>query len=193
MNPAVRYQIKHFKTLKSTNDKALIMARKGSPEGLVITADYQTQGRGREKKKWVSPRGWNLLFSILVRPQVKAHKAPLLTQLAAQAVRKVLAALCPETLVKIKKPNDVLMNGKKICGILVESSTQAGKIHFAVVGMGVNVLGKISAKIAGSTSIHEETGKKMKKKELLDGILAFFSQKYAENFQQDSEPLYNRN
>ena len=193
MNPAVRYQIKRFKTLKSTNDKALAYARNGAPEGLVITADYQTQGRGRKKKKWVSPRGWNLLFSILVRPQVKAHKAPLLTQLAAQAVRKVLAALCPETLVTIKKPNDVLMSGKKICGILVESSTQAGKIDFAVVGMGVNVLGKISTKIARSTSIYEETDNKMKKNDVLDRILAVFSQKYAENFQQDSEPLYNRN
>lgn len=193
MNSAVRYQIKHFKTLKSTNDKALVMARKGAPEGLVITADYQTQGRGREKKKWVSPRGWNLLFSVLVRPQVKAHKAPLLTQLAAQAVQKVLATLCPETSVRIKKPNDVLMNGKKICGILVESSTQGGKVDFAVVGMGVNVIGRISSKIDGSTSIYEETGKKMEKSEVLEQILSILGQKYADNYQQGSETAYNRN
>ncbi len=179
----MRYQIKHFKTLKSTNDKALVLARKGAPEGVVIQADYQTRGRGRDKKKWISPRGWNLLFSILVRPQVKAHQAPLLTQLAAQAVQKVLTVACPETKVKIKKPNDVLMNGKKICGILVESSSTAGKIDFVVVGMGVNVFGNISGKIAGSTSIYEETGEKMEKNKILDQILSAFRQKCAESFQ----------
>jgi len=184
LNPAVRYQIRHFKTLKSTNDTALALAREGAPEGLVITADYQTCGRGRMKKKWISPRRWSLLFSIVVRPQVQAHRAPLLTQLAAQTVKSVLSKECPGTTVRIKKPNDVLMNGKKICGILVESSTKGGKLDFAVIGIGVNVLGKIGNKIKGSTSIYEEIGRKIEKNELLTYILDYFDDQYDEHYNQ---------
>lgn len=152
------------------------------PEGVVITADYQTRGRGTKQRTWISPRGWNLLFSIVLRPRTGAHKAPLLTRIAANAVKKVLAVECPDTVVRIKKPNDVLMNEKKICGILVESSSKAGKLDFAVVGMGINVLGQISSKIDGSTSINEETGKKKEKNELLALILDEFGLKYIECF-----------
>lgn len=174
----MHYEIRHFRTLKSTNDTCLALAKAGAPEGMVIVADYQTRGRGRGEKKWVSPRGNNLLFTVLLRPKVKAHKAPLLTQIAAQTVKSVLTEECPDTTVRIKKPNDVLMNGKKICGILVESSTKSGKVDFAVVGMGINVAGKISDKIKSSTSIYEETGKKLKKIDVLSGILANFSHQY---------------
>ena len=178
----MRYDIRHFKTLPSTNDTALAMAREGAPEGVVITTDYQTRGRGTKQRKWISPRGWNLLFSIVVRPRTGAHKAPLLTRIAANAVKAVLTAECPGVVVRIKKPNDVLMNEKKIGGILVESSSKGGKLDFAVVGMGINVGGRMSTKISGSTSIYEEISKKIEKNKLLTLILEEFKLKYLECF-----------
>lgn len=174
----MRYQVKHFKTLTSTNDHALVLARQNAPEGMVITADYQTHGRGREKKRWISPRGENLLFSILVRPPVKANRAPLLTQIAAASVKEALVREFPTTRIRIKKPNDVLMNGKKICGILVESSSKNGKLDFAVVGIGLNVHSKISTRIKTATSIYEEIGRKIEKNRLFRHILSIFKLKY---------------
>ncbi len=174
----MRYKIKHFKTLRSTNDYALELARKDAPEGLVIAADYQTHGRGRGKKKWVSPRGKNLLFTILVRPPIKANRAPLLTQVAALSVKEVLCELFPSIRTTIKKPNDVLMNGKKVCGILVESSTQNGHLDFAAVGIGLNTNSRMSSRIIGSTSIFEERNRKIENNGIFKLILSQFRKKY---------------
>ena len=172
----MRYRIRHFATLRSTNDLALELARGGKPEGLVITADYQTHGRGRGKRKWISPRGKNLLFSVLVRPPVKAHQAPFLTHLAALTVKEILTDQYPQLRVKLKKPNDVMANGKKICGILVESSTKNGCLDYAVVGFGLNVNGRMSSKIMKSTSIFEEIRRKSKINTIFERMLARFSE-----------------
>lgn len=174
----MRYAIRHFKTVSSTNDLAMNLGAQGEPEGIVVTADYQTHGRGRFRRKWVSPRGKNLLFSILLRPEVKATKAPLLTHLAAHSVKEVLEEKVSKREITLKRPNDVLIDGKKVAGILVEGRTERGIVHYAAVGIGLNVNAPMKDKIKGSTSIIEETGRKDDIQRILRLILDKFTSKY---------------
>lgn len=175
----MRYTIRHFKTARSTNDLTLDLGSKGEPEGVVVMANYQTHGRGRFRRKWVSPRGKNLLFSILLRPEVKATKAPLLTHLAAQSVKEVLEEQLSGREITLKKPNDVLIDGKKVAGILVEGRTERGIVHYAAMGIGLNVNAPMRHIIKGATSIVEETGRKTDIQSILYLILEKFSSKYA--------------
>jgi BirA family biotin operon repressor/biotin-[acetyl-CoA-carboxylase] ligase len=130
-------QIQHFDSLPSTNLEAARRAIEGAPEGLCIVASEQTAGRGRLQRQWVSPKGAGLYFSIILRPQFGQSVWPLLTLMAAIAVHDTLLDVCAfET--DIKWPNDILVNEKKLCGILAETvETPAGR--GVVVGIGINL------------------------------------------------------
>jgi BirA family biotin operon repressor/biotin-[acetyl-CoA-carboxylase] ligase len=177
---ALRYTIRRFKTLASTNDTVLKRARNGAAEGLVILADYQTRGRGRMLRRWISPPGENLLFTVLVRPEIAAQKAPMLTHIAAASVKTVLETRWPALNCRLKKPNDVLLNGKKVCGILVESSSSRGQLQFAAIGVGLNVNSRMSLRVPQSTSIYEENGRKTKKNTIFRSVLREFARRYQE-------------
>jgi BirA family biotin operon repressor/biotin-[acetyl-CoA-carboxylase] ligase len=123
--------------LGSTNTSLRALGRRGSPEGSVVLADAQTAGRGQAGKTWVSPPERNLYVSILLRPSLAPTQAPLVSLLAAVAVVDTLrreGALCG-----IKWPNDVLIQGRKVAGILTETETYRGSVQFVVVGIGLNV------------------------------------------------------
>jgi len=121
----------------STNDDATRFARSGEPEGTVVIADAQTAGRGRLGRSWVSVRGLNLYLSIILRPRIVPAAAPHLSLLAGLAVA---AAMESEQLrPRIKWPNDVLLDGRKACGILTELEAEADRVGFVIVGIGVNV------------------------------------------------------
>lgn len=127
----------------STNDEAKRGAKEGAAHLTVWTAESQTSGRGRQGRAWSSPRGENLLFSVLLRIACLPARVPLVALVAGLAVRDAVAKLLPPSRaddVKVKWPNDVLVSGKKIAGILVESSIQGTKVDHIVVGIGVNVL-----------------------------------------------------
>lgn len=172
------FRIVYYETLDSTNNLALTFAKEGAREGTVIVAEYQTKGRGRFNRKWVSPRGKGLLFSVILRPSLSASSASILTHLAAQSVAEVLETDF-NLPAKLKKPNDVLVNGKKIAGILAESSTIQKRIEYVVVGIGLNVsVGRDHFK--GATSISLETGQRADKNQILDRILSVFWAKYRE-------------
>jgi len=158
----------------------LKLACAGAEEGLVISAEYQSRGRGRYDRAWISSPGENLLFSILLRPPVGAARASMLTHIAVTGVRDALRLFCPGLEFTIKKPNDLLANEKKICGILVESSTQGERIEYAVIGIGLNLLSSPGDRIQNVTSIYEETGAKIGKNDVLNGILHEFDAKYQE-------------
>lgn len=130
-------KILRFDSLPSTNLEAMKRASDGAAEGLCIVAGEQTAGRGRRQREWVSPCGAGLYFSILLRPQFAQSSWPLLTLMAAIAVHDALLAECQlET--DIKWPNDILVDGKKLCGILAETiDTPAGRA--VVVGIGINL------------------------------------------------------
>ncbi len=127
----------HFEVISSTNDRARELAEEGAGHGEVVIAESQTGGRGRRGRSWASPPGRNVTFSVILRPDLPPARAPELTLLAAVAVCDALRqAGVPAA---IKWPNDVLVRERKICGILTELASEPERVHWAVVGIGVNV------------------------------------------------------
>lgn len=128
-----------YKTVTdSTNDDALALARVGAPHGVVVFADRQRQGRGRRGTRWSAAEGTGLLFSVVVRPSGQASELSVLPLVVGLAVRQVVADRLT-TPALVKWPNDVLVGGRKICGVLVESHSQAGEVRAVVIGVGLNV------------------------------------------------------
>jgi BirA family biotin operon repressor/biotin-[acetyl-CoA-carboxylase] ligase len=158
----------------STNKWAKELTMYGACEGTVVIAETQTRGRGRLGREWVSPTG-GLWFSLILRPKLRPAEAVKLTFAAGLAVTKVLRemfGLKSET----KWPNDVLVNGRKICGILTEMNTTGETVNFVVVGVGVNAnfdvekaLPEQLKKVA--TSLENELGRKVQLEELFGGLL----------------------
>ena len=127
-----------FAETASTNDVAREWALAGAPDGAVVVAARQTRGRGRRERTWDSPAGAGLYASFVLRPEGPADQAPNLAIVAGMAAFRALEKAGVKDL-SIKWPNDVLAGGQKICGVLVEPRLGAGRIEFAVVGIGINV------------------------------------------------------
>ncbi len=125
-------------TTGSTNDILKAKAQAAAPEGYLVVAAEQTQGRGRQGKRWISENGQGVYMSLLLRPGWPASASQLLSLLAGLAVAQALEAIGLKR-VQLKWPNDVLVDGKKIAGILVEPRINSQRIDFAVVGIGINV------------------------------------------------------
>ncbi|MBF0425888.1 MAG: biotin--[acetyl-CoA-carboxylase] ligase [Magnetococcales bacterium] len=128
----------HLAAIGSTNEEAIARARAGAPAGTVVTAEHQTHGRGRLGRAWHAPPGSSLAFSILLRPPIPPHRTFQLTLLAGLA----LAATLHEAgfvEVTIKWPNDLLLHGRKLAGILTEMGAETDEVHYVVIGVGLNV------------------------------------------------------
>ena len=127
----------------STNDDALAAARHGAPHGALFVTDEQRKGRGRRGNVWHAPPGEALLFSVVLRPQIRAERAACLSLVAGLAVRAAVAAVLAQASVaktaRVKWPNDVVVDRKKVAGILVESQMRGEELGAAVVGVGLNV------------------------------------------------------
>jgi len=134
----IQFKIRHIPEVSSTNTVALEAARQGAPEGLVVTTNHQTAGRGKPGRPWISPAGKNLLCSILLRPPLSPAQAPILTQVACRAVAKVLKEKY-DIGSEFKRPNDVMVGSRKICGTLVEALSTPSKLEAVVIGIGLNV------------------------------------------------------
>lgn len=128
-------EILFYKEIDSTNLFARQQAMEGAAEGLVVMADAQSRGKGRRGKNWVSPRGVNVYFSVILRPAVAPEKIPLLTLMAGVASARALRNIT-DLEIKIKWPNDLLIREKKVAGILTEAELSQG---FVILGIGVNV------------------------------------------------------
>ena len=128
----------YFAEIDSTNACARRLAEQGANEGGVVIAEAQTRGRGRLGRSWISPRLVNLYVSVILRPQLAPVHAPQLTLMAAVALADTIASFigAPPT---IKWPNDILVGGKKLAGILTESSCDSERIEFVILGIGVNL------------------------------------------------------
>ena len=135
----MKIQLKQFDVLQSTNVTAVAFAKEVAPEGTVIVAERQEGGRGRMHRVWSSPKG-GLWFTIILRPQIDPQFVAQVTLLAGVAVVRALRKLYATEEIMIKWPNDLLLNGKKVCGILSEMQlNENGSIDYAIVGIGVNV------------------------------------------------------
>ena len=167
--------IRYFDTIGSTNDEALAWAANDTPDLSVVIADEQTAGRGRLDRKWITPKGTALAFSIVLRPtaEERAH----LTRIVGLAALAVALPLRARGLAaEIKWPNDILIHGRKVCGILVESVWSGEDIDCVVMGIGFNVLrGAVPPAETlqfPATSLEEEQGQPPDRVDLLRDILA---------------------
>jgi BirA family biotin operon repressor/biotin-[acetyl-CoA-carboxylase] ligase len=130
--------LRHLEHTPSTMDVALAAARDGAPAGTLVVAEAQTAGRGRHGRAWRSTPGRDLTFSVLLRPRLAPTAAPLVALACGLAVRAAVAARVAATPL-VKWPNDVLVDGRKIAGVLVESRARGDALEALVVGVGVNV------------------------------------------------------
>jgi BirA family transcriptional regulator, biotin operon repressor / biotin---[acetyl-CoA-carboxylase] ligase len=131
-------RIEHHDEIGSTNVEAMRLAREGAPEGTLVVAERQTQGRGRLGRSWISPPSVNLYASWVLRPTLPPAAAPQISLAAAVAVARTLAPLAPG-LVAIKWPNDCLLDGRKVAGILTEMDAELDRVRAVVLGIGVNL------------------------------------------------------
>jgi BirA family transcriptional regulator, biotin operon repressor / biotin---[acetyl-CoA-carboxylase] ligase len=150
--PALGRPLMYQPVTGSTNDDALLAARSGAPHGSLFVADEQTAGRGRRGHVWLAAPGESLLFSVLLRPSLELPQVSALTLAVGLALRDVIAPLvsiAPE----LKWPNDLLVSGKKLAGVLVESQLQGDKLQCVVVGVGLNVATReFPVEIAGTAT-----------------------------------------
>lgn len=126
------------KTTSSTNADAFRAAETGAIEGTVVLADFQSGGKGRRGRVWSSPAGVNIYCSVVLRPTIMTHEAPQLTFLSAVAVARAIEQTT-ELVPEIKWPNDLLISGKKVAGLLNEMSAETDGINFVILGIGVNL------------------------------------------------------
>ncbi len=169
MNDTFQFTVKRFKELESTNTFTRQMAEEGAEEGLVIVADFQTGGRGKPGSQWVSPAGKNLLLSVLLRPRVAPNKAPMITQIVCRSVAKVLGQ--HGIISTFKRPNDVMVHGKKICGVLVESCTESDQLESVIVGIGLNVNAENREMVPEAISMKEVKGHDLETEKILEELL----------------------
>lgn len=168
-------EIRYFDSIGSTNDEALAWAAKGAPDLSLVIADEQTAGRGRLNRKWFTPKGTALAFSLILRPTSPTHLSRTVGLAALSAADACLKhGLSP----RIKWPNDILIKGKKTAGILIETVWSGSDIDSLVIGMGVNIQ-KESVPPANqlqfpATSLEHETGKALDREEVLSSILSAF-------------------
>ncbi|MEM3579759.1 MAG: biotin--[acetyl-CoA-carboxylase] ligase [Candidatus Bathyarchaeia archaeon] len=158
----------------STNDWAKELAELGAPEGTVAVAETQTSGRGRPGRKWLSPKG-GLWFSIILKPKLKPPETIKLVFLAGLAVAETLRELFGLK-VETKWPNDVLVNGRKVCGILSEMKTIGEKVDYTIIGVGVNANIDVEKEFPRelsetATSIQKALGRKISLEELFKALL----------------------
>ena len=166
--------------IDSTNIEIKRQAKAGAPEGTLAIAECQTQGQGRRGRAWISPKGTGIWMSFLLRPEIQPEKAASLTLVAALAVSR---AIEKETGLKaqIKWPNDLVINGKKICGILTEMSAEKDSIHYVVVGIGLNVnMENFPEELPFATSLLIEGGRVYQKEPLIKAILREFESCYTD-------------
>jgi BirA family transcriptional regulator, biotin operon repressor / biotin---[acetyl-CoA-carboxylase] ligase len=172
-------RIYHFFKTDSTNRVALELGHAGEPEGAVILAEEQTAGKGRAGRAWQSERAAGIYVSLLLRPRLAPVQAPLLTMMAGLSARTAIEAhtgLTPD----LKWPNDLLVRGKKVGGILTEMHAEPSQVRFVIVGIGLNVNQEKFPGELGATasSLRLETGKQVSRLELLVRLLREFENDY---------------
>ena len=170
-----------FQSLKSTNDLASQMAAGDADEGVVVTSEKQTLGKGRFGRSWYSPEKVGAYISIIITPKIPLEKAPGLSIMTALAAAETFEKYCPGK-VKIKWPNDILLGNRKVAGVLTELYTKNNKIDYVVVGIGININQKQKdfpqtiRKLA--TSLRQVSGKKINRAELTAEFLQHFEKEY---------------
>jgi BirA family biotin operon repressor/biotin-[acetyl-CoA-carboxylase] ligase len=177
--------VEYYDIIDSTNIKAKRLAEEGAVSGTLVVSDCQNAGRGRRGREWVSPSGKNIFMSLILRPDILPGSASMLTLVAALAVHDGIKKETGLT-TAIKWPNDIVANGKKLCGILTEMSAELEGIHYVVVGIGINTnMEEFPEEVrAVATSLCLETGNTVRRSPLIASIMESFEQYYEEFISQ---------
>jgi len=178
--PGGAKQINHYYKVGSTNSEAMRSAAEGAPEGSVFLAEEQLAGRGRGANTWHSARSTGIYCSVILRPAMPPSDALIFSLAAGLAVRGAVAEIAPQLLVDLKWPNDLLLVGKKFCGILTEMNAEATRVRYLVVGVGINVNQlKFPAELREiATSLRIETGTEWSRVELCGALLKSLDREY---------------
>jgi BirA family biotin operon repressor/biotin-[acetyl-CoA-carboxylase] ligase len=173
--------IRVFRETTSTNDIIEKFARDGVKEGIVVFAEKQTRGRGRLGRSWISPAKKGLWFSVLLRPNFRPEQTTQITVASAVAIRRAIEKQTGLR-AQIKWPNDVLISGKKVAGILTELRAEMDRIEYVILGIGVNVdidASEFSEELRSTaTSIQAEAGKEISRSALAASILGELDNQY---------------
>ena len=176
----VAKEVLYFDTIDSTNTKAQELAEKGYPSGTLVVADKQESGKGRRGRSWVSPSGTGIFMTLMINPDINPNNASMLTLVAALAVAKAITSVTGEEAL-IKWPNDIVVNSKKVCGILTEMNAQFDYINHIVVGIGINVHNESFpeeiSQMASSLMI-EAGGKRFHRAQIIAETMSYFEQYY---------------
>jgi len=176
-------QLKVYKTIDSTNKQIKLEAVNGAEEWLTIVSEEQTQGKGRKQCKFISPTSKGVYMSVLLKPLCDLSSLFVLTKMSAVAVIEAIRDITGTTL-KIKAPNDIVYNGKKLCGILTEAMIEAESsiAQFAVIGIGINVYGTdadfTEQESHISTSLSEITGRYCNRSEIIASVISHLYSHY---------------
>jgi BirA family transcriptional regulator, biotin operon repressor / biotin---[acetyl-CoA-carboxylase] ligase len=174
-------EVLFFSEIDSTNREAHDRAEKGAREGTVVIADSQSRGKGRRGRSWESPSGSNLYLSIILRPLIPPPAAPQITLLAGIAAARALSGVSGLEC-RIKWPNDILLRGRKLAGILAEMEGKDSKVRFIILGVGVNVNWRREDfpddLRQTATSLRAETGKEISRAAVAAGLLHELEEEY---------------
>ena len=170
----------HFEIIESTNKKAGLLAREGAPHGTLVTADVQEAGVGRRGRSWSSEKDAGIYMSMVLRPEIDTNHASMLTLVAAMAVQKAMEQMCETEVPMIKWPNDIVLNKKKVCGILTELSLVGADIEFVIIGIGINVNNKAFPEEISETasSLFLELGREIDRELLITKVWDHFKVYY---------------
>ncbi len=175
---SITWSVEYVAETGSTNEDIVRLARAGAAEGAVLVCGHQAAGCGRQGRQWLDRPGQDLLFSVLLRPNLPAREYGMLSLLAAVAVAQALTELTGSQF-GTKWPNDIVISGRKVAGLLLEADASAG---YAIIGIGINVLGAADSLPDGLTqpagTVHEATGVELTREELLAAILGRLGKLY---------------
>ena len=173
-------ELHHFYKIGSTNTAAMSAAAEGAPEGSVFLAEEQTAGRGRGANIWESARSAGIYCSVVLRPALAPADVLVMALAAGLAVRTAIQQVDSRMTPDLKWPNDVLIAGKKVCGILTEMNAEATRVRYIVVGIGINVNhASFPEELEGeATSLHLATGHDWSRVELTAALLKSLDQEY---------------
>ncbi|MDO4313459.1 MAG: biotin--[acetyl-CoA-carboxylase] ligase [Eubacteriales bacterium] len=169
----------YFPEIDSTNTYAKRLGDGGADHGTLVVSDKQTAGKGRRGRAWESPSGSSIYMSILLRPEITPNQAPMLTLVMAQSVAQAIRKITGEEAM-IKWPNDIVLNKKKICGMLTEMSTEIAWINYVVIGVGINVNTESFPEELNkkATSLYLESGRKIQRSQLIAESMRQFEHYY---------------
>ena len=181
-------RIHAYDTTDSTMDVAHRLAAAGEPEGSVVVAEGQARGRGRMGRAWTSPKGKGVYLSLILRPALRLSEVAQITLVAAVAVARAIdsvTSIKPE----IKWPNDLMIKGKKLAGILTELSAELNRVNYVILGIGINVNSSASQLPAQATSLAETVGQKIDRLELARSLLVQLDRAYSDFLSRGLVPV----